>query len=409
MTTQLNSGKVFSEVKQILITYNKFSHFVGAVPPHYDLHSHTFVLPTSCLQTRILECTLIITTIDIIYLWTMVAKSISPEKVGDKEFFEFYMHLISRTVAFFMAWQFYFNMLKCVHLVNVVLHLETYFEGKIDTFKIKFATSIFKDYLNETFIYKLGSLNRYFKEKLLLNERRLNYIMKYTYLFAHIQPLFPTIMYIQDPFNVRYWPSRMQYGDNQVWKYFTVFLGGILDIYASIFSMFPVGFIVAMLIVFCAKSDTWLILIKEMGPSERTIRQYKMIEIYNQIGCNCFSASIMPSLYTFGYWFALAMLTTILQRGASLPAVTKLNLFMAFIAFSFCCNRIIKVGGNVVDSSKQTKRVFRKARGKYLRRRLRGCRDVRIYFGDVFYFEKGTFTVFVHAVVNYAITIVLAI
>lgn len=87
----------------------------------------------------------------------------------------------------------------------------------------------------------------------------------------------------------------------------------------------------------------------------------------------------------------------------------KLNFFFALTVFLIAINAIIKVGGDVVANSQETRHTLRNTSTKYLRKKLRGCRDVRIYFNEIFFFETGTFTVFMDSVINNAITIVLTI
>lgn len=118
-------------VKQMLIKYNKIPHIVGAFPPLYDNKKQEFFVPQKSSKTKTMLAVLCIATLDIIYLWVEVMPQMIPGKVSSKELADFYMHLISRTFAFTIAWQFYFYMDQCINLLNVLLNLVTYFEGKI--------------------------------------------------------------------------------------------------------------------------------------------------------------------------------------------------------------------------------------------------------------------------------------
>lgn len=101
------------------------------------------------------------------------------------------------------------------------------------------------------------------------------------------------------------------------------------------------------------------------------------------------------------------MLTTILKRGATMPLETQLNFLLALICLIVATKSIIKVGGDVVATSQESKHALKNTPRMYLRKQLKGCRDIRIYFNDIFFFERGTFTVFIESVVNNVITIVL--
>lgn len=195
-------------------------------------------------------------------------------------------------------------------------------------------------------------------------------------------------------------------------------MGIFYDFYRSIwtsrlffcsFHNWEYKFHVDSVIVYFAKFHKWLLLIKVCSLSEKSLKNYKIVELVNQIGCGCFSSTILPSLYTLGYWFTMVLVAAIIKMGAIMPLEGKLNFFFALTVFLIAINAIIKVGGDVVANSQETRHTLRNTSTKYLRKKLRGCRDVRIYFNEIFFFETGTFTVFMDSVINNAITIVLTI
>ncbi len=185
-----------------------------------------------------------------------------------------------------------------------------------------------------------------------------------------------------------------------------ILIGGIYEQVASFFAVFTIGNICFMLIVYFAKIHKWLLLIKECGPSERSIQKYIVMELVNRIGCGCFSSTILPSLYTLGYWTTVILVAAFIKMSSVMRLEVKLNFFFTVTVFIIAINGIIKVGGDVLATSKETKYAFRNS-SKYLRKKLQGCRDIRIYFNEIFFFEIGTFTVFMNSVVTNAITIVL--
>lgn len=239
-------------------------------------------------------------------------------------------------------------------------------------------------------------------------------ILTLGYIFIHVQPIFPTILFIKEPLNVRYWPIRFKnlYSNCVPLEYFFVILGALLDILASIFAVFPTGFIVAMLIIYFAKLKLWLMKINQMiniwGPSENTLRKFKIIAILNQFGFSCLSAEILPALYTVGYVFSTVTLAALFKRSAGMPFEVQLNCSGALIIIFITMNSVINVAGDIVTTSQDTKRAFIKAPKKDIKKSMGACRDIRIYFNSVFFMEKGTYTVFVHCVINNTITFILA-
>lgn len=239
----------------------------------------------------------------------------------------------------------------------------------------------------------------------------LQYTLKLIYILLHIQPFGPTVQYVMDPFSIRYWPVRfLPYcKTNFALRLVVLLVGGLLDVLSSIFALFPGGFLAIFFAIYFAKIKLWLRLIRNEGSSEKTCRYYRIIELYNQIGHDCFSKSILPSLYTLGYWFALALSTTIVQRGASMPFELMMHFIGAVIILVYGINSVVKVGGDIVRESLETKHALCHIPQKYLRRKFLACREIRVYLNSVFYFDKRTCTVYFDSLINNTITVVLAI
>lgn len=124
-----------SQIKEILINYNLLPHFIYAFPPYHSLQFDKFIAPKlynrSCLVLALVLCMM---TIDLTYLWLVVAPTVNREAIGARTMIDFYLHATSRTFGCFMAWQFFWNMSSCIHLVNLLFRLEKYFEGKLILF-----------------------------------------------------------------------------------------------------------------------------------------------------------------------------------------------------------------------------------------------------------------------------------
>lgn len=235
------------------------------------------------------------------------------------------------------------------------------------------------------------------------------------YMFVHIQPIFPTILFAKDPFNIRYWPIRLKDllpEDNMI-QYIPVIFGGFLDIVFSVFIVFPVAFIVAMLIIYFAKLKHWLEVtqsnISTWGPSKVSLRKYQVIQLINQYGFCSLSSAILPVVYTFSHVFTTVIFTALAKGGTERSAEMQLNFLGTLCIIIVTINALIKGAGEIVSKSQQVKSEFKKhAIKRDIRMSLMACRDIRIYFSSVFFLEKGTFTVFINSVIDSTITFVLA-
>lgn len=245
--------------------------------------------------------------------------------------------------------------------------------------------------------------------------KRVQFVLRYSYTFVHIQPMFPLLLYIQEPFGPKYWPRRFHkfVHDTSHLKPIILIVTGIFDYLSSVQSLFPVGFIVAMLMVYFAVLNNWLENLTKIAARtsfEALVRNYRILQIFNQIGRNCFSGSTLPVLYSLSYWLILTLVVVYVKVGSKLVIVNQVNFLGAFALLLFCVNAVIKAGGTVLWKSQQTLNLLRKRRKEvYHQKVCRACAEVRIYFNSVFYFERNTFTVFLNSMINNVITIVLAI
>lgn len=123
-----------SRGKSILIKYNLYSHFIGAIPPYYNKRCKKFVVPSNGLRLYILPTLLCINCFDLLYLWIHVSPNISPKNVDPQEFMNFYLHTISRTAGWLLSLLFYFKMKELMHFTNIIFHMEEYFKGNLIIF-----------------------------------------------------------------------------------------------------------------------------------------------------------------------------------------------------------------------------------------------------------------------------------
>lgn len=239
-------------------------------------------------------------------------------------------------------------------------------------------------------------------------------IITLCYIFIHFQPIFPAILFLQEPFNVRFWPIRFSsHSQNTAIKQISFALGFFLDTWTNIFLVFPTGFVVVLLVIYFAKLKFWIHIVQQNlkleGSIENSLKYYKIVELINQIGFCCMSTTILPAIYTNAHAFATIILASLAKRSSGMSLDVKLNMCGAVFVILVGINTVIKVAGEILNVSQQTKQAFGKRMiKKELRKQVLASRDIRVYVNSVFYMEKGTFTVFLTSVINNAITIILA-
>lgn len=231
----------------------------------------------------------------------------------------------------------------------------------------------------------------------------------------HFQPLFPTSLFVQDPFNARYWPIVFLnfFNSNSLFvKYLSFTVGLLIEVWINFYNVFPVSLVAAILILYLAKLKLWLDLTKHnmhiWGSSKILLQNYRTIELVNQIGFSCLSTTILPTVYSAAH-ISTACAFASLVKGFSVMALeVKINHFIAIYAIITCMNAIIKGAGEIVEVSKQAKQaLWTNMPEKHLRKQILARRDIRIYFNSAFFMENGTFMVFLDSVINNTISIVL--
>lgn len=85
------------------------------------------------------------------------------------------------------------------------------------------------------------------------------------YIFVHFNPIIPIILFIKEPFSVRYWPIRFEnlYKNLPIIQYIAVAFGMFFEIIAATFSVYPASFIIALLIIYFGKLKFWLMQINK--------------------------------------------------------------------------------------------------------------------------------------------------
>lgn len=247
------------------------------------------------------------------------------------------------------------------------------------------------------------------------NGKRRHLFLKVCNIFVHFQPILPTLLFVRDPFNTRYWPVRFEkmYANHIVLQYSLVALGFLLDVVASIFSIFPSSFILAMLMIYFGKLNFCLQILKSdlkrWGPSEHSLKKYKILALINQFAFSCLSNAILPLVYSMAHIFTTVVLASLLKRGSRRDFEAELNCCCALFILIVVVNTIIMGAGEIVTRSQQIKHIFtRTVTKRNLRKSILACRDIRIYFNSVFFMEKETFTVYLNSVIDNTITLVLA-
>ncbi len=141
-----------SKDKNMLIKYNKYPHFIGAIPPFYNEKLKAFMVPKNGPRLCTLPIFLIVLAIDQFYLWVYVAPNVRIESEGLEEFMNFYLQATSRACGLWFGLLFQIQMKELMNFLNVVFNTEKYFEGKL-YFKIiksvKFIFALFLQTLKE--------------------------------------------------------------------------------------------------------------------------------------------------------------------------------------------------------------------------------------------------------------------
>lgn len=234
------------------------------------------------------------------------------------------------------------------------------------------------------------------------------------YVFLHVQPIAPAFLYFKEPFNVRYWPIRFKkfVSTDSRLDFLYILIGFIIDTWASIFVLFPAGFIVLTLIAYFAKLKLWLNFTKMQNADNmglRAVQSYMIIEMVNQIGFSTLSTSILPTCYSIAHIFITMMFAALAKNFSNMPLELQLNTLGASYVILLIIKVVIRSSGEISDESIDTKNTLKnRVKSVHLRKQISARRDIRIYFNSVFYMEKSTFTVFLDSAINNTITVILA-
>lgn len=91
-----------------------------------------------------------------------------------------------------------------------------------------------------------------------------------------------------------------------------------------------------------------------------------------------------------------------------MPFELKIHFLGAVTIMMIRINSVVKAGGEILWESRETRIALINTKSKYLRKRFRACREIRIYLNSVFYFEKSTCWIYMYSLINNTINVVLA-
>jgi len=191
----------------------------------------------------------------------------------------------------------------------------------------------------------------------------------------------------------------------------TYIIGGILDTLFSCVSTIPAMFVGWIVMLYFQKFRFWLEMIinklEQNGLSIIAIRQYQLLQTINKIAYATICPKIIPTVHFCGYMVSLALWTSIVTSFKTTSSGILINFGVMAVVDAIGINLLIEAGGCVLECSRNVKRSLGRSADPLMRKYIRSCRDLRVYAGSVFFYEKSTVAVFVDSVINNMITIIL--
>lgn len=233
----------------------------------------------------------------------------------------------------------------------------------------------------------------------------------------HLQPLAPLALYPQNWQSIRYLPTR-------IFKFFPnppaairlviILISGVVDLIFSYTAIFAGYTVIAIYGIYIAKMKFWLkslthnIVAKGMDKSVLTIVvQFRTLYALNQICRASYNSEFLFLLWNISYAMIVSLLAQCFRYNVHMPLrAAVISIPCVFLAL-FIHRYVATIGGEVLEYSQNCLLVMSTGSIRISRRSAKSCRELRMYFGSVFYFEKSTFAVFLDAAVNNATAVSL--
>ncbi|CAL8125449.1 unnamed protein product [Orchesella dallaii] len=324
-------------------------------------------------------------TLDNIYL-IIISSKVTLESVGEKEFVDFWIHTISRVLGCIITWSFILDVQATCQMFNTML-----------------AT-------RRTWHQKFGQWGDDFYGPLEVLLRR---TIQFCAIFFSIQGIFPLLMHLESRQSVRYWGSQVL----PSWVYNSIpgiILAAANDFFLSHTTVNNAGYGITLIASFFVLMRFWTTNVMEKVKfftltSNTPLLQYRSLLVLNRIYNCCMGQSVVPAVVFSGFFMTAIVLSVLIQRNRQLPVVTSVDLILGICIMIVGIYFVLEGAGKMLMRSQDLKRIFKLEREIYRKKFVVSCRDMRMYVGQFYYVQAGTFINCMKWILDQAITIVFAI
>lgn len=315
--------------------------------------------------------------------------SISPEvtltSVNQKEFLDFYIHFLSRFAAMLLLWIAYLSHSDiCFHL-NVLFHMDNQKHKMTPHQSLHPATSSSSSSSSsEMAIFEIAA----------------------AVTFAHVQPIIPLILHLENRYSRRYWLAR--YLPQSLYENPLIIILYALNDFMYSYMAFTVSvLLVATLLTYitftnfslqqiaknvkCFKNNKFTFPVKILN------LQYRQIQILSRLGNSGFASILMPTIIVGGLILFDFLVTIMIRRAHILHPVILINFTFCILLIISGFHSVIDAGGRVWKTSKDIKFQLLHRRGnngkicKTDKVTVRAWQELRFYMGSFIYFHTATF------------------
>lgn len=254
-------------------------------------------------------------------------------------------------------------------------------------------------------------------------------------IFAHFQPFMPLILHLEGRHSKRYWLARFLpphiYDSLPVLILYAIndLLYSYMCFFVSVFVISIVQFYISVENIFLQrlKQKVTFFLLRRSHCHHFHIRQqfmeYRQLQILERVGNAGFSHTLVPAMLVIAMNCLILIITCLVRSNAVLNPVLKFN-FVICTGFIIVGLQIVVDGGaRINQTSKEIlflllnrsalTTLLRKAvpltryQRKVDKMAVNSLQDLRIYFGNVLYFQEGTFINYAKLILDQTINLLL--
>lgn len=360
------------------------SHTFNILP--FTFHQHTKLVTRSSSRKLFLWYFIYLCyTFDVIKM-SLISSTVTLASVPQKEFLDFYIHFLSRLTALLFLWVICMYHEDISYLLNVLFHMDkqsrTSHRGVIPTHAHLSSSSTPSSDLPLLLI--AGST-----------------------IFAHIQPIFPLILHLENRYSQRYWLarslSRSLYNSPLI-----IVLYAINDLLYSYMGFFVTVLLISTLLIYITVTNfslqlLWKTVSRHYIPIYRLNLQYRQLQIFNRIGNFGFANIVMPTLVAGGMCLLVFVTTCLVRRAHILQTVIICNFLICLFFMVSGFHALIDAGGRVWKTSNKIKFHLRYRKVncdstyrilKFDKTCVMSWQEIRFYMGSILYFHTATFFLF---------------